>query len=69
GVQWRDDMAARTIKTPSDHRRRHPFYQSMNELHGCEVIFTLQRYHQTAEIKGNTSSTLYGSRALRCVCK
>nr|GEW78273.1 reverse transcriptase domain-containing protein [Tanacetum cinerariifolium] len=43
GVQRRDYMAARTTKTPGDHRRRHPFYQSMNELHDCEVFVILQR--------------------------
>nr|GFA00811.1 reverse transcriptase domain-containing protein [Tanacetum cinerariifolium] len=43
GVQRRDYMAARTAKTPGDHRRRHPFYQSMDELHDCEVVVTLQR--------------------------
>nr|GEZ51717.1 reverse transcriptase domain-containing protein [Tanacetum cinerariifolium] len=47
-VQWRDYMAARTTKTPSDHRRRHPFYQSMDELHGCKVVVTLQRKISTA---------------------
>nr|GEY58763.1 reverse transcriptase domain-containing protein [Tanacetum cinerariifolium] len=26
-------MAAKTAKTPGDHRRRHPFYQIMDELH------------------------------------
>nr|GEV52846.1 hypothetical protein [Tanacetum cinerariifolium] len=43
GVQRRDCMAARTTKTPSDHRKRHPFYQSMDELHDCEVVVTLKR--------------------------
>nr|GEX18555.1 reverse transcriptase domain-containing protein [Tanacetum cinerariifolium] len=43
GVQQRDYMAARTAKTPSDHRRRHPFYQSIDELHDYEVVVTLQR--------------------------
>nr|GEW76364.1 reverse transcriptase domain-containing protein [Tanacetum cinerariifolium] len=57
-VQRRDYMAARTAKTPGDHRRRHPFYQSMDELHDCEVVVTLQRYHRTAGVKGNTSSSL-----------
>nr|GFA07289.1 reverse transcriptase domain-containing protein [Tanacetum cinerariifolium] len=41
--KWRDYMAARTTKTPSDHRRRYPFYQSMDELHGRKVVVTLQR--------------------------
>nr|GEV49132.1 reverse transcriptase domain-containing protein [Tanacetum cinerariifolium] len=41
--QRRDYMAARTTKTPSDHRRCHPLHQSMDELHGCEIIVTLQR--------------------------
>nr|GFD10342.1 hypothetical protein [Tanacetum cinerariifolium] len=45
--QWRDYMAARTAKTPGDHRRRHPFYQSMDELHDCEIAITLQRHHRT----------------------
>nr|GEX75987.1 hypothetical protein [Tanacetum cinerariifolium] len=60
-VQWRDYMAARTTKTPSDHRRRHPFYQSMDELHGCKVVVTLQRYHWTIGTKSDTSGTIYGS--------
>nr|GEW85586.1 reverse transcriptase domain-containing protein [Tanacetum cinerariifolium] len=46
-VQWQDYMAARTTKTPSDHRRRHPLYQSMDELHGCEVVVTLTREERT----------------------
>nr|GEY87600.1 hypothetical protein [Tanacetum cinerariifolium] len=58
----RDYMAARTTKTPGDHRRHHPFYQSMDELHDCKVVVTLQRYHRTTEIKSDTSGTIYSSR-------
>nr|GEX31969.1 reverse transcriptase domain-containing protein [Tanacetum cinerariifolium] len=43
GVQRRDYMAARTTETPGDHRRRHPFYQSMDELYDCQFVVTLQR--------------------------
>nr|GFA98618.1 reverse transcriptase domain-containing protein [Tanacetum cinerariifolium] len=43
GVQRRDCMAARTTNTPSDYRRRHPFYQSMDEFHGRKVVVALQR--------------------------
>nr|GEW99420.1 reverse transcriptase domain-containing protein [Tanacetum cinerariifolium] len=49
-VQWRDYMAARTTKTPSDHRRRYPLYQSIDELHGCEVVITLQREESTRPV-------------------
>nr|GEU33916.1 reverse transcriptase domain-containing protein [Tanacetum cinerariifolium] len=60
--KWRDYMAARTTKTPSDHRRRHPFYQSMDELHGCKFVVTLQRYHRTTGIKAIQAvpSTVHG---------
>nr|GEW83012.1 reverse transcriptase domain-containing protein [Tanacetum cinerariifolium] len=55
-------MAARTTKTPSDHRRRHPLHQSMDELHGCKVIVTLQRYHQRPGLKAIQAvpSTVHG---------
>nr|GEV99510.1 reverse transcriptase domain-containing protein [Tanacetum cinerariifolium] len=52
-------MAARTTKTLSDHRRCHPFYQSMDELHDCEVVVTLQRNHWTTGVKSTSSSTIH----------
>nr|GFA39655.1 2-succinylbenzoate--CoA ligase, chloroplastic/peroxisomal [Tanacetum cinerariifolium] len=58
-IQWRDYMAARTTKTPGNHRRRHPFYQSMDELHDCEVAVTLQRHYWTIGAKSNSSNTIY----------
>nr|GFB00941.1 reverse transcriptase domain-containing protein [Tanacetum cinerariifolium] len=61
-VQQRDYMAARTTETPGDHRRHHPFYQSIDELHDCQVVITLQRYHRTTGAKSDTSGTIYGSR-------
>nr|GFC97668.1 reverse transcriptase domain-containing protein [Tanacetum cinerariifolium] len=30
-------IIGQTTKTPSDHRRRHPLHQSMDELHGGEI--------------------------------
>nr|GEY80051.1 reverse transcriptase domain-containing protein [Tanacetum cinerariifolium] len=54
-------MAARTTKTPSDHMRRHPLHQSMDELYDCKVVVTLQRYHRTTRVKSNSSSTIHGS--------
>nr|GEZ38856.1 reverse transcriptase domain-containing protein [Tanacetum cinerariifolium] len=50
-------MAARITKTPGDHRRRHPFYQSMDELHDCKVVVTFQRYHRKTGTKSDTSDT------------
>nr|GEW23737.1 reverse transcriptase domain-containing protein [Tanacetum cinerariifolium] len=47
----RDQMAARTTKTSSDHRRRHPLHQSMDELHGGEIDVTLQRRVGIATIR------------------
>nr|GFB87363.1 hypothetical protein [Tanacetum cinerariifolium] len=58
-IQWRDYMVAGTTKTPGNHRRRHPFYQSMDELHDCEVVVTLQRHYWTTEAKSNSSNTIY----------
>nr|GEZ32595.1 reverse transcriptase domain-containing protein [Tanacetum cinerariifolium] len=58
-VQRRNYMAARTTKTPSDHRRCYPFYQSMDELHDCEVAVTLQRHHWTTGVKSNSSSAIH----------
>nr|GEV26586.1 reverse transcriptase domain-containing protein [Tanacetum cinerariifolium] len=31
-------MATRTTRAPSDHRRRHSFYKSMDELHDCKSL-------------------------------
>nr|GFA15531.1 reverse transcriptase domain-containing protein [Tanacetum cinerariifolium] len=50
-VQWRDYMAARTTKSPSDHRRRHPLHPSMDELHVREVVIALQRHHWETGLK------------------
>nr|GEX38927.1 reverse transcriptase domain-containing protein [Tanacetum cinerariifolium] len=36
-----------TTKAPSDHRRRHSFHKSMDELHDCKVVVTLQREERT----------------------
>nr|GEY06239.1 reverse transcriptase domain-containing protein [Tanacetum cinerariifolium] len=41
--KWRDYMAARTTKAPSDHRRCHSFHKSMDEIHDYKVVVTLQR--------------------------
>nr|GEU57043.1 reverse transcriptase domain-containing protein [Tanacetum cinerariifolium] len=46
---------------PSDHRRRHSLHQSMDELHDCKIVVTLQRYHRTTGVKSNSSSTIHGS--------
>nr|GEX29007.1 reverse transcriptase domain-containing protein [Tanacetum cinerariifolium] len=69
GCRRRDYMVARTTKTPGDHRRHHPFYQSMDELHDCKVVVTLQRYHRTTGTKSDTSGTIYGSRMLKFLTK
>nr|GEW45280.1 reverse transcriptase domain-containing protein [Tanacetum cinerariifolium] len=58
-IQWRDYMAARTTKTPGNHMRRHPFYQSMDELHDCEVAVTLQWHYWMTGAKSNSSNTIY----------
>nr|GEX27294.1 retrovirus-related Pol polyprotein from transposon opus [Tanacetum cinerariifolium] len=50
-AQRRDHMAARTTKILSDHRRRHPLYLSMDELHGGEIDVTLQRRGGIATIR------------------
>nr|GEV81860.1 reverse transcriptase domain-containing protein [Tanacetum cinerariifolium] len=72
GVQRRDYMAARTTKTPGDHRRHHPLYKSMDELHDCKVVVTLQQYHRTTETKSDTSEgivTIRSSLLIPAECK
>nr|GEV05434.1 reverse transcriptase domain-containing protein [Tanacetum cinerariifolium] len=39
----KEQSSKRTTKTPSDHRRRRPLHQSMDELHDFKVVVTLQR--------------------------
>nr|GEX13653.1 reverse transcriptase domain-containing protein [Tanacetum cinerariifolium] len=46
-TRFSGETAARTTKTLSDHRRRHPLYQSMDELHGCKAVVTLQWEEKT----------------------
>nr|GEV50630.1 reverse transcriptase domain-containing protein [Tanacetum cinerariifolium] len=51
----RDYMAAGITKAPSDHRRHQSLHKSMDELHDCKVVVTLQRYHRMVGNKSNSS--------------